>query len=62
MLANVHTPMSQNWTQAQKLWKERSPMKRGTDPSDIAHTASLLVASRYLTEEVIMLDGGLNLT
>lgn len=58
----VDTPMTQSWTEAHELWKIKSPMKRGAKPSEIAHTASMLVSSTYLTGEVILSDGGLNLT
>jgi NAD(P)-dependent dehydrogenase (short-subunit alcohol dehydrogenase family) len=30
----VYTPMTQNWTEAQKLWKNRSPMKRSAQPEE----------------------------
>jgi NAD(P)-dependent dehydrogenase (short-subunit alcohol dehydrogenase family) len=58
----VDTPMSKDWTAAQKLWKERSPMGRGAQPEEIAQIASMIVASHYLTGEIIISDGGLNLT
>lgn len=58
----VDTPMTQNWTEARALWQERSPMGRGAQPEEIAHVASMLVASSYLTGEVVISDGGLNLT
>jgi len=58
----VDTPMTKSWVEAHKLWKEKSPMKRGAKPSEIAHTASMLVSSSYLTGEIILSDGGLNLT
>ncbi len=58
----VDTPMSINWTAAQKLWKERSPMGRGAQPAEIAQVASLLISSDYLTGEIVICDGGLNLT
>ncbi len=58
----VDTPMSKNWTAARKLWAERAPMGRGAQPEDIAQIASMIVASHYLTGEIIMADGGLNLT
>ncbi len=58
----VDTPMTASWVEAHKLWKEKSPMKRGAKPGEIAHTASMLVASSYLTGEIILSDGGLNLT
>lgn len=58
----VETPMSKNWTAAQRLWEERSPMGRGAQPEEIAQVASMLVASHYLTGEILIADGGLNLT
>lgn len=58
----VDTPMTESWVEAHKLWKEKSPMKRGAKPSEIAHIASMLVSSSYLTGEIILSDGGLNLT
>lgn len=57
----VDTPMTKTWVEAHKLWREKSPMGRGARPEEIAHTASLLVSSSYLTGEIILADGGLNL-
>lgn len=58
----VNTPLTAEWTQAQQLWKERSPMRRAASPDDIAQAVALLVASDYLTGEILLADGGLNLT
>lgn len=58
----VDTPMTNGWVEAHKLWKEKSPMKRGAKPSEIADIASMLTSSSYLTGEIILADGGLNLT
>lgn len=58
----VNTPMSKSWVAAHKLWNERSPMGRGAEPSDIAQVASALISSHYLTGEIVLSDGGLNLT
>jgi NAD(P)-dependent dehydrogenase (short-subunit alcohol dehydrogenase family) len=58
----VETPMSQNWVEARKLWQEKSPMGRGAQPEEIAQIASMLVSSNYITGEVLLVDGGLNLT
>ncbi|WLH49541.1 SDR family NAD(P)-dependent oxidoreductase [Pseudomonas tolaasii] len=58
----VDTPLTAEWTQAQQLWKERAPMRRAASPEDIAQAVALLVASDYLTGEILMSDGGLNLT
>ena len=58
----VETPMSQNWVAARKLWQDKSPMQRGAQPTEIAQLVSMMVASNYLTGEIMMADGGLNLT
>jgi NAD(P)-dependent dehydrogenase (short-subunit alcohol dehydrogenase family) len=58
----VETPMSKDWMAVRKLWEERSPMGRGAQPEEIAQVASMLVASHYLTGEILISDGGLNLT
>ena len=58
----VETPMSKDWVEARELWQQRSPMKRGAQPEDIAQITSMLIASNYLTGEIILADGGLNLT
>ncbi len=58
----VNTPMTESWVEAQSLWKEKSPMGRGAKPEEIAHLASMLVSSSYLTGEIVLSDGGLNLT
>lgn len=36
-------------------------MRRAAQPEDVADLVSALVANSYITGEVIMLDGGLNL-
>lgn len=61
-LVVVDTPLTADWTAAQTLGKERSPMRRAAKPEDIAQTVALLAASDYLTGEILLSDGGLNLT
>ncbi|MCC3262194.1 SDR family oxidoreductase, partial [Paenibacillus polymyxa] len=58
----VDTQLTASWTQAQELWQERAPMRRAASPEDIAQAVSLLIESNYLTGEVLLSDGGLNLT
>jgi NAD(P)-dependent dehydrogenase (short-subunit alcohol dehydrogenase family) len=57
----VDTPMTADWTDAQTLWKTASPMRRAAQPSDVADLISALVHNAYVTGEVVLLDGGLNL-
>lgn len=58
----VNTPMSQQWTAARELWQEKAPMGRGAEPEEIAQVTSMLIASHYITGEILLADGGLNLT
>ena len=58
----VHTPMSEDWTAARELWATKAPMKRGAQPEEIAYVAGMLINSSYLTGEIVLSDGGLNLT
>jgi NAD(P)-dependent dehydrogenase (short-subunit alcohol dehydrogenase family) len=57
----VDTPMTAGWADAQQLWKTASPMRRAAQPSDVADLISALVHNSYITGEVVLLDGGLNL-
>lgn len=61
-LGLVNTPMSKNWTVARELWKERSPMQRGAQLEEIAQLALMLIRSSYVTGEILLACGGLNLT
>ncbi|OWT65638.1 SDR family NAD(P)-dependent oxidoreductase [Candidimonas nitroreducens] len=58
----VDTPLTADWIHAQQLWKERAPMRRAASPDDIAQAVSMIAASDYLTGEILLMDGGLNLT
>jgi NAD(P)-dependent dehydrogenase (short-subunit alcohol dehydrogenase family) len=58
----VDTPMSAGWEAAYELWNTRSPMKRAARPEDIADLVAALVANDYVTGEIVIADGGLNLT
>ena len=57
----VDTPLTAGWTDARRLWQTASPMRRAAQPSDVADLIAMLVGHEYLTGEVILLDGGLNL-
>lgn len=57
----VDTPMTAEWTAAQELWRTASPMRRAAQPSDVADLIAMVIDHSYLTGEVILLDGGLNL-
>jgi NAD(P)-dependent dehydrogenase (short-subunit alcohol dehydrogenase family) len=58
----VETPMGANWPEATELWNTRSAMRRPAKPEDIADLVAALVANDYVTGEIVIADGGLNLT
>jgi len=58
----VDTPLTADWADAHTLWQTRSPMRRAAVPADIAQLAIMLAANQYVTGEILMADGGLNLT
>ncbi|TAJ35011.1 MAG: SDR family oxidoreductase [Reyranella sp.] len=58
----VETPMTANWPDMLEIWKTRSPMRRPAKPEDIADLVAALCANDYVTGEIVIADGGLNLT
>lgn len=58
----VETPMSAGWPEATELWNTKAPMRRAAQPEDIADLVAALVANDYVTGEIVIADGGLNLT
>ena len=58
----VDTELTAGWETARRLWNEFSPIRRAARPEEIADIASMLIASSYLTGEVIVADGGMNPT
>jgi len=58
----VETPMTANWPDMLETWNTRAPMKRPAKPEDIADLVAALIANDYVTGEIVIADGGLNLT
>lgn len=58
----VHTPLTEQWSEAQELWKVHAPMQRAATPEDIAQVVTSVFDASYLTGEVLLADGGMNLT
>ncbi len=57
----VDTPLTESWDKIRERWIQESPMGRSATPSDIADIAWMLTESRYVTGEVVVVDGGMNL-
>jgi NAD(P)-dependent dehydrogenase (short-subunit alcohol dehydrogenase family) len=58
----VETPMAAGWPEAAELWNAKAPMRRAAKPEDIADLVAALCANDYVTGEILIADGGLNLT
>jgi NAD(P)-dependent dehydrogenase (short-subunit alcohol dehydrogenase family) len=58
----VLTAMTAGWTDMLETWNSRAPMKRPAKPEDIADMVAALIANDYVTGEIVIADGGLNLT
>ena len=57
----VDTPLTEDWATIREQWIREAPMRRSASPKDIADVAMMLTESTYLTGEVIVVDGGMNL-
>ncbi|AEM46438.1 short-chain dehydrogenase/reductase SDR [Acidithiobacillus ferrivorans SS3] len=57
----VDTPLTEDWAAIREQWIRDAPMRRSASPKDIADVALMLTESAYLTGEVIVVDGGMNL-
>ena len=58
----VETPMTADLDDARRLWAEQAPLARSAQPEEVADMVAALVLNPYVTGEVVVLDGGLNLT
>ena len=58
----VETPMTASWPDMLETWNTKAPMRRPAKPEDIADLVAALIANDYVTGEIVIADGGLNLT
>jgi ketoreductase RED2 len=57
----IDTPWTEGWDELTKVVVGKAPLARVGTPEDIADTVALLVASRYVTGQTLVADGGLSL-
>ncbi len=57
----VDTPLTEDWAAIREQWIREAPMRRSARPGDVADVAMMLTESTYVTGEVIVVDGGMNL-
>ncbi len=57
----VRTPWTQDWGPLHDDMARRAPLGRSADPADIAEVIVDVATARYLTGQVVVVDGGLSL-
>jgi len=58
----VDTPWTEDWDAIRAGVSQMAPMRRSGKPEDMTDISLALARSSYLTGEVILIDGGLNLS
>jgi ketoreductase RED2 len=57
----IRTPWTADWGPLHDMMGDRAPMARSGEPEDIAAAIVDVAANRYLTGQVIVVDGGMTL-
>lgn len=57
----VDTPWTADWDFIREYVKAQAPLQRSANPDDVAEVILGLARASYVTGEVVMIDGGLNL-
>jgi len=57
----VRTPWTADWGPVHDLFADRAPLGRSGEPEDIAEVIVDVAAAKYLTGQVIVVDGGVTL-
>ena len=57
----IDTPWTADWDVARALVEAGAPLRRTGDPKDVAESILGLVRSRYVTGQVLLVDGGMSL-
>src|SRR5579885_12879 len=55
----VDTPWTADWDLVRAVVSERAPLRRSGTPEDIAQVIVALADARYVTGEIVLVDGGL---
>jgi ketoreductase RED2 len=57
----IDTPWTEDWHTVREVVQAQAPLQRWGGPEDVAEVILSLVASSYVTGEVVLVDGGLHL-
>ena len=57
----VDTPWTATWDVVRAFVRAQAPLQRSATPEDIAHVILSVLTARYMTGEIVLVDGGLRL-
>jgi ketoreductase RED2 len=57
----IDTPWTAGWDAVREAWSARAPMGRSGTPEDVAQACLYLAGASFVTGQVIVADGGMNL-
>jgi len=57
----VDTPWTADWDVVRSFVQAQAPLQRSGTPEDVAHVVVGLVGARYVTGQIVIVDGGLRL-
>lgn len=57
----IDTPWTERWEAVRAAVAENAPLRRSGLPADVADACLLLLGSRYMTGQIVVVDGGLGL-
>ena len=57
----IDTPWTAGWDTIREAVREMAPLRRSGIPQDVADACLGLVAARYVTGQVVLVDGGMAL-
>jgi ketoreductase RED2 len=57
----IDTPWTEGWDEVRAAVRERAPLQRSGTPDDVADACVGLIAARYATGQVLVVDGGVAL-
>jgi len=57
----IDTPWTEDWDVVRAAVAERAPLRRSGSATDVADACLLLLGSRYMTGQIVVVDGGLGL-
>ena len=57
----IETPLNEDWTEMRAQMRTMVPMRRGGRPENVADMVEVLLKAEYVTGQIVVVDGGLDL-